>query len=98
MVSGYLVNLASGVFIVLAFEYYGTPSYTYTSEVLSIAPCFVSSGFMLDSLRRLKQVAVRDASDAFGIKSPASWSRTKVVYGILTLKALMTQSRYGQAL
>jgi hypothetical protein len=57
MVIGYLVNLASGVFIVLAFEYYGTPSYTYTSEVLSIAPCFVSSGFMLDSLRRLKQVA-----------------------------------------
>jgi hypothetical protein len=56
-VVGYLVNLASGVFIVLAFEYYGTPVYTYTSEVLNIVPCFVSTIFLLDSLRRLKLVA-----------------------------------------
>jgi hypothetical protein len=56
-VVGYLVNLASGVFIVLAFEYYGTPVYTNTSEVLNIVPCFVSTVFLLDSLRRLKLVA-----------------------------------------
>ena len=57
IVIGYLVNLASGVFIVLAFEYYGTKYYTYTSELLNVVPCFVSAGLLLDSLRRLKLVA-----------------------------------------
>ena len=55
--SGYCINTLSGVLIILAIQFYGNRVFTIGTEVFNIMPAIISACFLLDSLRRLKQVA-----------------------------------------
>lgn len=52
-----LINILSGVFIVLAFYEYGNSALARTSEFFNVVPDLISAAFLIDALRRLKSAA-----------------------------------------
>jgi hypothetical protein len=56
-VVGLIMNLASGVFIVIAFYRVGGIDWQFTTELANIVPNIISVAVLLDSIRRLKRAS-----------------------------------------
>ncbi len=56
-VFGLLLNLTSGVFIIMAFYHVGGREWQLDTEIANIVPNVISVIVLLDSLRRLKQAS-----------------------------------------
>lgn len=56
-VLGMLINFASGVFIVFAFSHFDDYSWSLLTKFFNVFPSIISFCFIVDALRRLKQVA-----------------------------------------
>lgn len=54
---GLLIFLFGGCCIQIAFNHYGNMKWNITTQFMSIVPNIFSLGFLIDSLRRLRQIA-----------------------------------------